>query len=741
MHDLSAKGYELKEAIGVGGMCEVYKACQTALQRNVAIKVLKSKFTDSKSQCERFILEARNCSRIAHPNIVEIYEVDTFNGRPFIAMELVPGKTLRKLLDEGVKMKMGIEIFVQIAEALVFAHQKGIIHRDLKPSNILINENNEAKVGDWGLSRQLSSTHRVTRTGIILGSPGYMSPEQIQGRELTPSSDLYSLGIMLFELFAGRPPFTQRRMADLVNAHLTDKAPRLDKFAPTTPSEIVNLVAELIGKRPEDRPSGAETVVEVLKRELQGKGKRRRLQTVMCTVSDTANQRAGDKTTVSPRRKLPHKAKAKPQRRNKARFYGLPFLVLIFLFVGFWAFYSDKSSVTERTQKEASLIFERAEIVAIDKIALRFSGEFAGQAAGQLIDGNKGKNTTFELDFSKAKAITKRRKELVITSKTPLFNKVTLKFSGPVPETKIEARRGSRLTKYLEKLGSIRGEKLGRACYRLQTIHGLISRAKKSGNAELLNKNRQAIKTLLAELGLGEENGRALNKTLQPFLVKEPLMNSKLVHWLFPLRALETCLTEADEILSFGRVNDRCGQSFDVFRRKEIPHISGGKLLSRVPKEKLANCWLMTPCNISRSKKGTAILGSLQRGIKLDDYGFNSPSIDGYAPSVSLKLFVEEQIVGEKLVLAFSGYRFCREIAMTVKINDRNSIVMLNTGYFQKERSQWSEIDTWQTFAKISADSFQQGSNTLHISVEDLPGVKSGLGFKLRDVRLYGDES
>ena len=373
---------------------------------------------------------------------MEIFEVDRIDGRPYIAMELVSGETLRKLLDSGVTLKKGIELFIQICEALVCAHEAGIIHRDLKPLNILINDKNEAKVGDWGLSRQLSSTHRVTRTGIILGSPGYMSPEQIQGGQLTHSSDLYSLGIMLFELFAGRPPFTQRRMSDLINAHLRDNAPRLDSLAPTTPSDVADLVARLISKRPEDRPSTAKDVVHSLRASLKTNKEKRDLHTVMCSTSSASQEQRGEKTTVAPRKKRLKfdKAKPRPKSAQDRSFYLIAFFVLL-ASTAFFRALSHRPQQREEGSEQRSVVFDRAEIVAVDKIALRFSGDCQALAKATLEDPiHKGKKVLLEVDFRKAKAITKQRKEVLIRVPKPLFKDVNLRFSPPLPKGILTAR-------------------------------------------------------------------------------------------------------------------------------------------------------------------------------------------------------------------------------------------------------------------------------------------------------------
>jgi len=229
--------YELREEIGHGGMGEVYRAYDTSLKRDVAIKLLKEH--GGKSASMRFFREARLIAQLQHPNIVGVYEVGISNRRPFIAMELVEGATLHGRLDK-LGLTERIRVLQRVAEGVAHAHEHDIVHRDLKPSNILLGEDGVPRVADFGLAKETDATTMVTASGVIMGTPQYMAPEQVRGerKEMGSWTDVYSLGVMLYEALTGTRPYDGEELAGICNKVLQGEAKPPRKLDPSLSPEL-----------------------------------------------------------------------------------------------------------------------------------------------------------------------------------------------------------------------------------------------------------------------------------------------------------------------------------------------------------------------------------------------------------------------------------------------------------------------------------------------------------------------
>ncbi len=255
--------YEILETVGTGAMCDVFKANHMLLALPVALKVLKAPLAATREGRERFINEARLASRLHHKNIVQVYEVYQCEDRPYIAMEFIDGTSLRHLMTDAYSIYEAVKILIDVAEALEYAHGKSILHRDLKPDNILVAEDKSVKVADWGLSKAIGTVSRLTRPGMVLGTPDYMSPEQIksQSQALTNKSDLYSFGVILYEAIAGVPPFSGGNTADILQGHLRRPPPPLRDVIPS----LSRLVELLLSKSADMRPATAGDVAKQLR--------------------------------------------------------------------------------------------------------------------------------------------------------------------------------------------------------------------------------------------------------------------------------------------------------------------------------------------------------------------------------------------------------------------------------------------------------------------------------------------
>ncbi|HXI02827.1 MAG TPA: protein kinase, partial [Candidatus Saccharimonadales bacterium] len=250
--------YRITAGIGSGGMGEVYRATDTRLGRDVALKVLPAEMASSPERLERFRREARAVAALNHPHIVTIHSVEEADGVHFLTMELVEGKALDKLLAGGaLSLERIVEIGAAISGALAVAHDKGIIHRDLKPANVMVGEDGSVKVLDFGLAKispagettdSALPTEAHTRDGVVMGTVPYMSPEQISGRPVDNRSDVFSLGVVLYEMASGRRPFEGASAAELASAILRDTPPAVTDLRPELPSDLVRIIRRCLEK-------------------------------------------------------------------------------------------------------------------------------------------------------------------------------------------------------------------------------------------------------------------------------------------------------------------------------------------------------------------------------------------------------------------------------------------------------------------------------------------------------------
>ncbi|MDQ3590462.1 MAG: protein kinase, partial [Actinomycetota bacterium] len=264
--------YTLLEVLGDGGMARVYLARDNVLDREVALKVLRDQYGYDEALVERFRREARNAASLNHPNIVQVYDQGRDDdGTYYIAMEYVPGGTLKDLMaKEGpLAPKEAAGIASRVAVALEVAHGRGIVHRDIKPQNVLLSASGEPKVADFGIARAASSK-TMTETNLILGTAAYMSPEQVKGEPVGPASDLYSLGVVLYEMLTGRRPYEAEDPIATAMKHINDPAPHPREANPAVPEDVDALVVRLLAKAPEDRYASAAELAEDLRRVRDG---------------------------------------------------------------------------------------------------------------------------------------------------------------------------------------------------------------------------------------------------------------------------------------------------------------------------------------------------------------------------------------------------------------------------------------------------------------------------------------
>ncbi|WP_322815809.1 serine/threonine-protein kinase, partial [Chloroflexus sp.] len=247
--------YELIEELGRGGMARVYRARDTQLQRIVALKVLAAQLSMDAEFIKRFEREARTAANLRHPHIVTVYDIGEDQGLHYIAMEYIDGRPLHAILEQygSLGLKYAIAILEPIALALDYAHQVGAVHRDVKPHNILIDRNGRVVLTDFGIAQTPEADEqRLTRTGVFMGTPEYISPEQAEARRVDGRSDLYSLAVVAYEIIAGRVPFSGAT-PQLIVAHAQLPPPPITSFAPDLPTDLDLVLTRALAKRPERR--------------------------------------------------------------------------------------------------------------------------------------------------------------------------------------------------------------------------------------------------------------------------------------------------------------------------------------------------------------------------------------------------------------------------------------------------------------------------------------------------------
>jgi serine/threonine-protein kinase len=250
-----AERYELTELVGTGGMSSVYKAHDTLLERNVALKILHDHYSGDEEFVERFRREARAVAQLSHPNIVTVIDRGESGGRQFIVFEYIDGENLKELVVRSGRLPVerALELALQIARGLAFAHEHGLVHRDVKPQNVLLNGDGKAKVTDFGIARSLDVEHGVTQTGTVLGTSNYIAPEQASGQPVDAHTDVYSLGVVLYELLAGDVPFPGENFVSVAMKHVNEPPPNLLDVRRDVPLRVAAAVDRALEKDPNQR--------------------------------------------------------------------------------------------------------------------------------------------------------------------------------------------------------------------------------------------------------------------------------------------------------------------------------------------------------------------------------------------------------------------------------------------------------------------------------------------------------
>jgi serine/threonine-protein kinase len=260
--------YQLLEQLGSGGMAEVFRARDLMLDRYVAIKILRKDYSGNKDFQNHFRQEARAAANLSHPNIVTVHDFGFAEDLLYIVMEYIPGRDLKKLIRERGRFSIqeGIPLIIQACAGIGYAHRAGLVHCDVKPHNMLVAQDHRLKVTDFGIARALATITPGERTDVVWGSPLYFSPEQAQGEAPSPASDVYSLGIVLYEVLSGTPPFTASTPDQLARLHASARPVPISEYIPEIPAALEEIVMKVLTKEPSARYRTADQLGRVLQK-------------------------------------------------------------------------------------------------------------------------------------------------------------------------------------------------------------------------------------------------------------------------------------------------------------------------------------------------------------------------------------------------------------------------------------------------------------------------------------------
>ena len=266
--------YELVAQQGSGGLSVIYRALDRKLGRIVALKILRPNLVNRLRGKRGRQQEARFVAMMSHPNIVTVHDVGSDGATHYIVMEMIEGNDLKKLIKArgGLPLDKALDYGIQICAGLGFAHRSQLVHADVKPQNILINREGVLKVTDFGIAQAYTDTMPQTRSEVVWGSPHYFAPEQAKGEKPSPASDVYSIGIVLFEMFTGRLPYVGSSQRELALAHIQGEIPKAKEFNPELPNDLSNVIAKVMSKRPNDRYQHADQLGHILQ-EIRERGR------------------------------------------------------------------------------------------------------------------------------------------------------------------------------------------------------------------------------------------------------------------------------------------------------------------------------------------------------------------------------------------------------------------------------------------------------------------------------------
>ncbi len=399
-----ADRYLIKEIIGQGGMADVFLARDMILDRDVALKILRSHLAQDDVYVQRFAREASAAATLSHRNIVKVYDVGEEDGQYYIVMEYVPGTTLKDLIYKrgAVHLQEAIDIMLQLTSGVSHAHRNGIIHRDLKPQNILVTDSGILKIADFGIA-SVQSFNQVTESQTIMGSLHYLAPEIIRGEKATEQSDLYALGIIFYELLRGEVPFNADTAVNIALKHMRDDIPSIRDFNPTIPQSVENIIIKATAKNKEDRFLSADDFNYALSQALKYPDEDKLVLTIPdlsepTLVFEQKTKPSEESKRVSKKDKLEQERKRKLKKYKYIAIGVAGVLVVITAFFVFNAIFNPKTvsmpDITGLTVEQAKILLEKHHLSLDETIISKEASDT--YVEGQIIKSSPIKNEKIE---------------------------------------------------------------------------------------------------------------------------------------------------------------------------------------------------------------------------------------------------------------------------------------------------------------------------------------------------------
>ena len=690
-------GFELIAPIGSGSSAEVWQA-RDSEGRTVALKILHPTLVNSSEDCERLLHEAELAQKLDHANIMKVLSTGEHDGRPFLVLEYLQGDTLASHLNEGLSLRQGLVLLAQVADGLAAAHNIGLIHRDLKPENIFITTKGEAKITDWGIAKSHEASKNLTKTGMILGTPQYISPEQIIGSKLDGRCDLYALGVMIFELCADRLPFIRRSMMQLVQAHLKEPPPKLNHLAPNLPAPLYQLVEVLLRKEPKERQSSAEEVGKKL----------RDLASII-----PGGIFGGRGTPVSS---IEEKAaQSKPLQRSLKLISILS--ILFFLFV-LWQQRGTKNT----------LQLKGASLLQLQRLALHFCGQSRGKLRAFVSFDGKQNDGNIEFDLARTTELAEGKFEAVTQLPFIPTQPFTLLFNGALEGFSFYVDPKKHYLNCLSRLEKIENTK--RDVLLAKVLEGKMNE-------------------VIGESGLSKEQFVGLGKWLQRVLPKDTLHTNAIVGRLSNLRLLETAAGLAGRTLPWRSVEDSLDTHIERYPKfLAAPVIEGWKKLAHL---QLAHIVGMNSANKPVSKSFWMGTKGFVRARANSHYArtlvVNFWAIDlreklvPYSTYKSIERFelnIEKTHLDDvhRARFSFDVLHVDQRTVVKLRINGSPLLLPLNPVHFGRLPTH-TDKRAWYVSIGISPKILCPGKNTVIVELEDFPSRTSDLGFGLRAMDFW----